>query len=63
MFQFSKKGHKERDFFQVKHYRTELISEHLVYWWGPKKLPTNNQYKSLDIFIFFGVLNSFQTFV
>ena len=28
-------------------YRTELISENLVYW--SKKIQTNNQYKSLNI--------------
>ena len=27
-------------------YRTELISENLVNWYGPKNLPTNIQYKS-----------------
>ena len=34
----------------MKCYRTELISEKLVYWYGPKNLPTNIQYKSLTIF-------------
>ena len=44
---FKKKSTQVRRlFFKVKCYRTELISENLVYWYGPKNLPTNIQYKS-----------------
>ena len=36
----------------MKCYRTEMISEILVYWYGPKKFPINIQYKS-ELFKFF----------
>ena len=47
---FQKKDTNLEIFFQVKRYRTEFISEHFVYWYGPNQLPTNNQYKSLIIY-------------
>ena len=39
------------DCFLMKCYRTELISEILVYLYGPKNLPINIQYKSELILI------------
>ena len=54
IFQFSKKGHKFGDFFKVLCYLPELISENLVYLYGPKIYQpiSNINHKLFNFFIF-----------
>ena len=38
---------------KVNCYGTEMISKSVAYWYGPKKLPSNTQYKILKLFFEF----------
>ena len=48
---FKKKNTPILEFFKVKCYPTDLIGESLAYWYWPKHLPSNNQYKLVIFFL------------